>query len=249
MTGSELAKAGYKYLGIPYSKMDCQAFVEKCLSDMGININLAGSNAWFRECRSNGFVGTPEECKAKYGLIPPGAFLFILKHDGKEPAKYKGDGIGNASHIGIYTGDGAIHSSQSRGYVCQSKFAGKSINGGWNYVGLWDRIDYGLKEGEILTATVYASNGKSVNLRKQKSTSSDRLEAVPNETVVEVLEKGAEWCKVKYNGMTGYMMSSFLIFGTVQTDDSSDGEGYIKVARTALQGIYDQIGDILGLRG
>ena len=67
--------------------------------------------------------------------------------------------------------------------------------------------------------------------------------------VVEVLEKGSEWCKVKYNGMTGYMMSSFLIFGTVQTDDSSDGEDYIKVARTALQGIYDQIGDILGLRG
>ena len=101
MTGSELAKAGYKYLGIPYSQIDCQAFVEKCLSDIGININLAGSNAWFRECRSNGFIGTPEECKAKYGLIPPGAFLFILKHDGKEPAKYKADGIGNASHIGI----------------------------------------------------------------------------------------------------------------------------------------------------
>lgn len=247
MTGSELAKAGYKYLGTPYSQMDCQAFVEKCLSDIGININLAGSNAWFRECRSNGFVGTPEECKAKYGLIPPGAFLFILKHDGKEPAKYKADGIGNASHIGIYTGDGAIHSSQSRGCVCRSKFAGKSIKGGWNYVGLWDRIDYGLKEGEILTATVYASNGKSVNLRKQKSTSSDRLEAVPNGTVVAVLEKGAEWCKVKYNGVTGYMMSSFLMFDTVQTESAMTD--CITVKRSDLESIYDCIGNILGVKG
>ena len=98
-----------------------------------------------------------------------------------------------------------------------------------------------------MTATVYASNGKSVNLRKQKSTSSDRLEAVPNETVVEVLEKGAEWCKVKYNGMTGYMMSSFLIFGTVQTENVATD--YITVKRSDLESIYDCIGNILGVKG
>lgn len=228
--------------------MDCQAFVEKCLSDIGINVNLAGSNAWFRECRSNGFTGTPEECKAKYGSIPPGAFLFILKHDGKEPTKYKSDGIGNASHIGIYTGDGAIHSSASRGCVCQSKFNGKSINGGWNMVGLWNRIDYGTG-GETLTATVYASNGSSVNIRAKKDKSSDRLDTVPVGTEVEVLEKGDTWSRVKYNGMTGYMMSSFLIIGTVQPGDSTDEQDYVKVSRTALKTVYDQIGDMLGLRG
>ena len=76
---SELLKVSPKYLGTPYSKMDCQAFVEKCLSDIGIHDNLPGSNAWYRRMT---WVGTPEECKTSFGKIPEGAFLFILKSDG-----------------------------------------------------------------------------------------------------------------------------------------------------------------------
>lgn len=146
VNGDQLGSVGFQYLGVPYSKMDCQAFVEQCLRDCGLNRNLAGSNAWFREVRSHGWVGTPEECTSIYGGVPTGAFLFILKHDGGEPEKYKADGLGNASHIGICTGttgEGAIHSSSSKGMVCESKFKGKTIpNGGWNRVGLWDSVDY-----------------------------------------------------------------------------------------------------------
>ena len=146
VNGDQLGSAGFLYIGTPYKQMDCQAFVEQCLKDCGMNMNLAGSNAWYREVRKNGWVGTPEECHAVYGGVPTGAFLFILKQDGGEPEKYKMDGLGNASHIGICTGDrgqGAIHSSSSRGMVCESKFQGTTIpNGGWNCVGLWDRVDY-----------------------------------------------------------------------------------------------------------
>ena len=141
-TGEALAKAGEKYLGRKYGEMDCQAFAERCLRDVGVNLNLAGSNAWYRKMT---WVGTPEECRARFGVIPNGAFLFILEQDGGEPAKYRKDGIGNALHMGIKTGtgEGAIHSSKSRGCVCTSVFRDKSINGGWNRVGLWDAIDYG----------------------------------------------------------------------------------------------------------
>lgn len=165
----DLARAGDKYLGRSYSEMDCQAFVERCLADAGLKKDLAGSNAWYRFLKREGWVGTPEDCKKIFGKIPVGAFLFILDANGKEPAKYQGDGIGNASHIGIYTaragasvvtsateegvenaskynyGNGAIHSSASRDCVCTSTFSGKSIAGGWNRIGLWtDAIDYGM---------------------------------------------------------------------------------------------------------
>ena len=145
VNGTKLGDAGFKYLGVPYSRMDCQAFIEQCLKDCGNNKNLAGSNAWYREVRQHGWTGTPEECVALYGGVPKGAFLFILLHDGNEPQKYQADGLGNANHIGICTneGEGAIHSSASRGCVCESKFQGKTIrNGGWNMVGLWDEVDY-----------------------------------------------------------------------------------------------------------
>ena len=129
INGKALAEAGFRYLGVPYSRMDCQAFAEQCLRDCGLEINLAGSNAWYREVYRNGVILTPEECVKRYGSVPPGAFLFILKTDGGEPEKYRADGLGNASHIGIVTGkgEGAVHSSASRGCVAESVFRGKTM--------------------------------------------------------------------------------------------------------------------------
>ena len=79
--------------------------------------------------------------------MPKGALLFILEPVGpKTPAKFRNDGIGDVTHMGIVTGrnEGAIHSSSSRGCVAASKFKGKTIpNGGWNRVGLLSVFDYG----------------------------------------------------------------------------------------------------------
>ena len=223
--GGSLGNAGFKYLGVPYSQMDCQAFVERCLRDCGINKDLAGSNAWFREVMNHGWVGTPEECVKMLGKVPDGAFLFILEHDGKEPAKYKPDGLGNASHIGIVTmprGEGAIHSSASRGCVCESKFSGKTIkNGGWNRVGLWDEVayDYSGADGQdpipapdTMTATVWAENGNPVNFRAKPSKAGALIERIKCGETVEVLEYGSNWSKIKWHGKTGYMMTPFLLF-------------------------------------
>lgn len=223
------ASVGFEYIGTPYSVMDCQAFVEKCLADCGVKKDLPGSNAWYREVMNNGWVGTPEECTKKFGKVPAGAMLFILLQDGKEPPKYRGDGIGNASHIGICTGalgQGAIHSSASRGCVAESKFAGKTIpNGGWNRVGLWDQIDYGEspepdppqpvppEPGETaIVGNVPPDKRQDVNLRKRPSTYSVLVDRVPCGEIVNVLDRDDGWCKVKWNKETGYMMTDYLIF-------------------------------------
>ena len=251
-TGEELAKIGFKYIGVSYSTMDCQAFVEKCLSDCGIRKDLAGSNAWYRFIMQNGWVGTPEECKALFGFIPVGAFLFIWKKDG-EPEKYRGDGIGNLSHIGIYTGkgEGAINSSSFRGCVCESKFKGKSINGGWNRVGLWKVIDYGEAVNRILNGggtkpveVKYQAKvvGGGLNLRADKSTSSERLAQIPDGAIVSVTEEDGAWSKTSYNGKTGWVLATYL-------EKIKQDEGDIVVSRKELESIYNIIGDWLGLRG
>ena len=146
--GNALGDVGFKYLGTPYSVMDCQEFYEKCLSDLGFKKNLAGSNAWYRYIREHGRVLTPEECVKELGCVPKGAALFIHAFDGGEEKRGYHDGLGNASHIGICTmprGEGAIASSASRGFVAESKFKGKTIKGGWNMVGLPNFVvfDYG----------------------------------------------------------------------------------------------------------
>ena len=222
--GNKLAEVGFQKIGTPYSEMDCQKFVEWCLKQCGCSKDLAGSNAWYREVMKNGAVMTPEECVAQLGKVPAGAFLFILQQDGKEPEKYKPDGIGNASHIGICTmpkGEGAIHSSASRGCVCESKFAGKTIkNGGWNRVGLWDQVayDYGGKtpepepEPDEWTAEVWAANGRPVNLREKPSKTAARIELIKVGETVDVLEYGETWCRVRWKTKNGYMMTEFLLF-------------------------------------
>lgn len=291
--GSELARAGCPYLGTKYSVMDCQKFVEKCLEDIGLRKDLAGSNAWYRYIMQNGWTGSPEECKAMFGTIPEGAFLFIHSFNGKEPAKYQHDGIGNASHIGIYTamtgdemvdlaiaegdteadrynfGNGAIHSSSSRGAVATSNFSGKSISGGWNKIGLWAAISYGEPidsiihggepspepepGGETMIATTYADNGKPVNFRKKPSTSAALVDQIPVGEHVEVTEKGSEWCACKWKGKTGYIMTQFLIFGEYvpgeDTDPTPIPEGMMLVNRDELEKVYDMIGNLLGGRG
>lgn len=165
----ELARSGCKYLGTPYSTMDCQKLWEKMLSDCGLKMDLGGSNSWYRYMMKHGWVGTPEECAKTFGDIPQGATLFIHEAVSEStPAQFRDDGIGDITHMGDYTamtgkemvdialeegvshadkynyGNGAIHSSSSRDGVCTSKFAGKTIpNGGWNRVGLFlEKVEY-----------------------------------------------------------------------------------------------------------
>ncbi len=226
--GEKLGSVGFEKLGTPYSEMDCQAFIEWCLARCGLKKDLAGSNTWFREVVKNGAIMTPEECVRQLGCVPSGAFLFILEQDGKEPEKYKQDGLGNASHIGICTGtrgEGAIHSSASRGCVAESKFKGKSINGGWNRVGLWNQVayDYGggvdpdpqpTPEPVMIMATVGnvpAGNRQDVNLRTKASTLSKLIDRVPCGAQVVLLELGDKWSKVKWKGYTGWMMTKYLL--------------------------------------
>lgn len=70
----------------------------------------------------------------RLGYLRPGVWLFILKFDGKEPAIYKKDSLGNASHVGIYTASKdaeVVHSSITRGGVAPTL-----LSKGWTHVGI-----------------------------------------------------------------------------------------------------------------
>ena len=132
--------------GMSLAGMDCQGLAEYLLIQCGVpkaECNLAGSNAHWRNCV---WTGTPEQCMARFGSVPAGAWVFIVSdNDGGVPEKYRGDGLGDAGHMGVYLGDCALHASASRGCVAESKFVGKTIpNGGWNRIGLPPWVDYGI---------------------------------------------------------------------------------------------------------
>lgn len=220
------ATTGFQYVGTPYSKMDCQAFVEACMHDVGIKKNLRGSNAWYR---AMDWVGSPEDCKKVFGKVPTGAMLFIWADDGGEVARGYNDGKGNASHMGIVTHveEGALHSSQSKGCVCQSKFKDKTIrNGGWNCVGLSRLFDYGDHVNAILAgkeektmeyAVVHTEDGNPLKLRPRPSTKYAYVDKIPDGTQLLISETDGDWAHTTYNGHDGYVMTEFLRF------DGADG--------------------------
>ena len=263
-SAQDLADVGFQYLGVPYDKMDCQRFVETCMKDVGYYRDLPGSNAWYR---AMDWKGSPEECIKQFGCVPNGAILFILEQDGKEPEKYKGDGIGNASHMGIKTGrgEGAINSSHSRGCVCESKFRDKSINGGWNRVGLLDAFDYGksvnwvmehsesenTEDGETMHGTVTAPSGSTVNLRNKPSTSSALVDRIPIGSEAQILEEKGEWDKVVTCGRVGWMKKEFVSTEPVAEDPPDEDEDDFTEddlpedeAAELLARIYDQLGSL-----
>lgn len=240
------AQEGDQYIGRSYEDIDCQELAELMLRGVGIQKNLRGSNAWFRAMT---WTGTPEECRKVYGEIPVGAFLFIWDGNGGEKQRGYSDGLGNASHMGVYIGrmGGAIHASQSRGCVAYSEFKGRSIRGGWNRVGLWDWMDYGERINGILDGTpssvstdkgkevktmterdmiVTADSGTTVNLRAKADIGGALVCRIPlGETVLASPVGDGTWSAVTWGIRNGYMMTKFLREPAPTEEDNPSGAG------------------------
>ena len=117
--------------GILYRDKDCIGFIEWLAGESGFVFKTAGVNTAVREGVFS-YV-SPITNRAE---LPVGCLLFIHDFNGGEPAKYRGDGIGDFWHIGIYVGEKGcevVHSSASRGRVAVS-----TLENAWNYYGELD---------------------------------------------------------------------------------------------------------------
>lgn len=65
---------------------------------------------------------------------------------------------------------------------------------------------------DVTPATVYSENGKPVKIRSKPNVSSDLYWTREVGTILEVLDKGETWCKVRSRSRVGYMMTKFLRF-------------------------------------
>lgn len=141
---------------IAYDEMDCQAAVEEAYRRAGKPLketDLAGSNSHFRACI---WTGAPERACELLGVktVPVGTETYIVEDDGEEPAKYRSDNRGNASHMGIYMGSGRTFNSSEKmgGVVVSEKFNGRTeaVSGSWNMVGFKPYVNYGFSDEQLV---------------------------------------------------------------------------------------------------
>lgn len=160
-TGQAVAEQMFQLIGTPYEELDCQAAIEEAVNRAGGSMDYRGSNDM---ARNLAWLGTLSNAKRILGdPLPVGAALLIHEEESEStPERYRGDGLGDFTHIGLYAGtdhqmgrDGfwgvfgseydVIHSSQSRGSVQPS-----ILKNGWTHVGLFKEIDYGIEiEGGV----------------------------------------------------------------------------------------------------
>ena len=167
----------------------------------------------------------------------PGMIAFKAREPGVQgyalPEKYRQGGksytgdIRDYYHVGLVSRDGAhVLNAQSSatGFVSSALTA----KNGWDYVGYGMHIDYGdedttpkQEEGKTTMekATVTATSGTTVNMRVKPSVTANLVDRVPVGAQVDIVSSGSEWSIIKYDGLTGYMMTRYLTKdGTAGTD-------------------------------
>ena len=83
-----------------------------------------------------------------------------------------------------------------------------------------------------LSATVKTSGG-TLTLRKSQSTSAAALKYIPNKTVISVLATGDKWCQAVYDGATGYVLTSYLVFSGASVTQAPDTNVYTAYVKTS----------------
>lgn len=131
---------------------------------------------------------------------------------------YNGD-LNDYYHIGLVDNDTSKvlnAQSESTGFVYSD-----IKKGGWTHVAYLKQVDYGETESEhasgsaanggVITATVYASSGRTVNMRSRKAASANLVVRVPIGDTVEVVGEAVDgWVAVRYGKYEGFMMAEFL---------------------------------------
>lgn len=155
--------------GHAYTEMDCQAFVEYCVNQCGGHMAYAGSNDMYRN--ASAYLATLANAKAEGKLVPGAGLLIVEDVSDGTPAKYRGDGLGDATHVGLYVGEKALTDVDKNGKsrVCNvvhsgstmGRVAGSTLANGWTHVILFKEIDYAgvaIPSGVVVGGTLSAED-------------------------------------------------------------------------------------------
>ena len=126
----------------------------------------------------------------------------------------------NFTHIGTVTRENPLEITHMTSPTAQKD----SRIGNWKYQGWLPWVDKnggddpGPEPGTEW-ARVYAENGKPVKMRAKPSTSCPLYWEVPCGAEVMVDKRGDEWTAITWAGVSGYMMTRFLIFEDDPAED------------------------------
>lgn len=149
VTGRQFAETAYSFKdsGYTYQEYDCVGFTNLVRRTCGLSNLYNGTNTLWRN-GTLAWQGTIAEAIALYGEKPQGCYLFRIKseddptyNDPPIPSQYYMDGIGNVTHVGIFTniGQGVM---QSGGYGGSGVHESNYRSDYWTHLALPPDVDF-----------------------------------------------------------------------------------------------------------
>ena len=95
-----MADNGWKYVAdaARHGEVDCSGAFTYWYKQAGSYMYHGSNTMWRKYTTERGEIGEIE--------LIPGMAVYKWRNDGKEPERYKADGLGNFYHVGCYIGDG-----------------------------------------------------------------------------------------------------------------------------------------------
>lgn len=129
--------------------------------------------------------------------------------------------------------------------------------GSWAYAGNLKKVNYeGVGPVEEVKKAIIdrptGVTGDTVNMRKGAGLNYDRIEKIQFGTEVDVMADLGEWCYIKVDGKSGYVMSNFILYaGDPDTMDdpvelTEDARADMLAALTKLDEAREMIARIVG---
>ena len=191
----------------------------------------------------------------------PGMAAFKFKRPGEDgydlPERYRQGGasydgdLSDYYHIGLVDAD-VHYVLNAKGTIsgfCRDKLAAAS---GWDCVAYLKDVEYGGKDDVVMQAKVVlpsGAKGDTVNMRSGPGKNYEVIGKVPVGTTVDLLVDQGTWCKIDWDGQTGWMMSNYLEYEGQDGESNTLTDEEVRQIDDALRQITaacETIGTIVG---
>ena len=217
------AKPKYKKGASDLKECDCIGMDKYAFREAGVTLSTTGTNYTLRHqvYDIRPIVGTSDlevgEVLFKYRKPGEKGYDLDEKYQ-KGGSDYNGD-LNDYYHIGTVK---SVYPLEIMHMTSPTAKVDKSI-GKWGCAAKWlpqyIKTDEPEPEPEPTpepipepeTATVWAENGKPVNMRRRPSRAAALVDKVPCGESVTLIMADADWCLIQWKNKTGYMMTEYLI--------------------------------------
>lgn len=233
LSGTSYGSSNCTEYGRWYGLQDmwCAMFVSWCAYVAGVSTSVVPSHAftptglqWFID---RGQAYTRAKVAAGNYRPQPGDIIYFKSPRNSNITNHVGI-VTSYSGTTVYTVEG--NTSSATVSTDGGAVAAKSYDISNTYIVYICRPAYTTGDADSSGVYKVSANGDTLNLRDSASSSGNILVAIPDGTKLTVTDFSGNWAKTSYNGMTGWVSASYLVYVSAIVDEEAPKVSSVKVS-------------------